>query len=100
MDAALRDRFVLLSHLIPQKGEAAEESSLRSSLVHPRTVSEHTQQAAMDVNNLLGKAAKDQLQQKAVNVAGEKRSDTLCVRTTERHIFKAQSQSLVSPGFR
>lgn len=47
----------------------------------------------MDFNKFLGdsakKAAKEQLQQKAIDVAGEKPSGHVCVKTTGSHVLKA-----------
>lgn len=47
----------------------------------------------MDLNKLIGgaieKAATEQIKDKAVEIAGEKRSDHVCVRTTGNRILKA-----------
>lgn len=43
----------------------------------------------MDVNDLIKKVATDQIKDKAVEMAGEKRSDHVRVRTTGNRILKA-----------
>lgn len=76
--AVLRDRSVLLSHLIPQRGEAI--SHIRLTDASPNSL---WTLAAADMDKLsgllgdgvVGDMVEEQIREKAADVAGETRSD-------------------------